>query len=294
MRRSYYLYRSAAALRAAMREVAAVPGAAPELVEGMPHASVMNEAVASRYRGFSYLAPVVCMSKYLAWLTGRLSSLGVALDPAVLASLGDVDALRSRYRADIVVNCLALGSREVFGDDAMHGVIGDLVYVRAPAIEERANFACVSDEEHPQGLAYAVPQCDGIVALAGTAVAEAAAAGSAADERRRGILLRCREVFGMDLAGGDVVGFWSGLRPQRRGGIRLELDRGAAAAPLIHNYGHGGSGVMLSWGCAREVARLAGAAAEGAGVRLVMRKLPEDLRTAARAAAIGAAGTARL
>jgi D-amino-acid oxidase len=45
-----------------------------------------------------------------------------------------------------------------------------------------------------------------------------------------------------------------GLRPCRLGGVRLERDPGTC---IIHNYGHGGSGVTLSWGCAEEAAALA-------------------------------------
>jgi len=42
---------------------------------------------------------------------------------------------------------------------------------------------------------------------------------------------------------------WKGLRPYRENGLRLEV---AATSPkcLIHNYGHGGGGITLSWGCA--------------------------------------------
>jgi glycine/D-amino acid oxidase-like deaminating enzyme len=41
----------------------------------------------------------------------------------------------------------------------------------------------------------------------------------------------------------------AGLRPYRTGGPRLELER-IGGKRLVHNYGHGGAGVTLSWGCA--------------------------------------------
>jgi D-amino-acid oxidase len=44
-----------------------------------------------------------------------------------------------------------------------------------------------------------------------------------------------------------------GLRPFRTSGIRLERDQLRDGRTVIHNYGHGGAGFTLSWGCAREV-----------------------------------------
>lgn len=46
-----------------------------------------------------------------------------------------------------------------------------------------------------------------------------------------------------------------GLRPARSE-VRLEATTLADGRALVHNYGHGGSGFTLSWGCADEVARL--------------------------------------
>ena len=45
-----------------------------------------------------------------------------------------------------------------------------------------------------------------------------------------------------------------GLRPFRARGVRLEVEEGET--PIVHNYGHGGSGVTFSWGCAAEVVNL--------------------------------------
>ena len=70
-----------------------------------------------------------------------------------------------------------------------------------------------------------------------------------------------------------------GLRPSRKGGIRLEVDSklscrqqhgdsplhlitatvAAGGLLVVHNYGHGGYGFQSSWGCARSVVELADA-----------------------------------
>ena len=51
----------------------------------------------------------------------------------------------------------------------------------------------------------------------------------------------------------------AGLRPTRAGGVRLEMEviRDAGdEIKVVHNYGHGGSGITLSWGCANEAVDL--------------------------------------
>lgn len=53
-----------------------------------------------------------------------------------------------------------------------------------------------------------------------------------------------------------------GLRPGRRE-VRLEAEE-MEGGTVIHDYGHGGAGITLSWGCAAEVGRLADAAVQRA------------------------------
>jgi D-amino-acid oxidase len=41
--------------------------------------------------------------------------------------------------------------------------------------------------------------------------------------------------------------------------VRLEVEAPAPGRWLVSNYGHGGAGITLSWGCAAEVAEHIGA-----------------------------------
>ena len=60
-----------------------------------------------------------------------------------------------------------------------------------------------------------------------------------------------------------------GLRPYRATGFRLEAE-GLGAKPVVHNYGHGGAGVPLSWGCAEWAAETALAALDRTGAVAVL------------------------
>ena len=64
---------------------------------------------------------------------------------------------------------------------------------------------------------------------------------------------RCADQFGSRINEAEIINQWVGLRPFRLGGVRLEYQLYQDKLKVIHNYGHGGCGVTLSWGCAKQV-----------------------------------------
>jgi D-amino-acid oxidase len=109
------------------------------------------------------------------------------------------------------------------------------------------------DEEHPDGVTYIVPRGEDCI-LGGTA--EDGEWDTTPDPTvGEGILRRCAELEPR-LLGAQVLEHRVGLRPGRPA-IRLEAEHFRDGTRVIHCYGHGGSGVTLSWGCADEVAELA-------------------------------------
>ena len=62
------------------------------------------------------------------------------------------------------------------------------------------------------------------------------------------------EALWPDLDRSRIVGGTVGLRPSRTE-VRLEFEK-VGGRTVIHNYGHGGAGVTLSWGCAEEVVEI--------------------------------------
>src|SRR3954447_10026440 len=213
--------------------LAAVPGA-------RVRASRADELPPGYGDGLAVEVPCIEAPAYLDWLRRRFLELGGALE------LRSVEALHE-LPGEAVVDCAGVGAGTLAGDPAIEPVRGQVAYVRT-----RAPLRFMVDEEGPNALAYVLPRPD-VVVLGGTAE-EGDTDLTPRDETTRQILAKTRRMQ-PELAEATYVGAAVGLRPARPE-VRLEagcLDDGRL---VIHDYGHGGSGFTLSWGCADEVAAI--------------------------------------
>jgi D-amino-acid oxidase len=191
--------------------------------------------------GLRFAVPQAEMPLYLPWLMRRVRALGGEIVTRRVTALAEL----SEAGVDALVNCPGLGARELVGDLSVYPVRGQIVRVTNPGIT-----MSVRDEFHPAGRAYVHPR-SGDCILGGTldedqwdtepdpATAEA-------------IIARCTEIVPA-LADAKIIEHLAGLRPGRPE-VRLESNAPAGGGPrIVHNYGHGGAGITLSWGCAEQV-----------------------------------------
>ena len=226
-------------------EASRVPIPSPGWAVGLPgfRECVPAELPAGFASGWRYTAPIIDMPPYLAHLQERLAAAdGELVFGERLQSLGEAFA-----DAPVVVNCSGVGARELVPDPHVQPIRGQLVAVRNPGVGEF--FAEHTDELGE--MTYLLPQGD-VLLLGGSA--EKGEAEPVPDEQvARDIVHRCGLIFPA-IADAAILGHRSGIRPSRPE-VRLEhVDLGGRH--IVHNYGHSGAGVSLSWGCAEDAAEL--------------------------------------
>ena len=193
-------------------------------------------------RGFELQVPVVEMPLYLEYLLRRFQRGGGSLQERTVARFDE--ALEA---CPLVINTTGLDSRELAGDREMVAIRGQIVRVERGAIER-----FVLDDYDPRGVTYVVPRSQDCILGGTTDVGREDLVPDEADTRA--ILARCGELE-PELRDARVLSVAVGLRPGRSS-VRLERER-RGERTLIHDYGHGGAGVTLSWGCADDVLVLA-------------------------------------
>jgi D-amino-acid oxidase len=191
--------------------------------------------------GFALAVPLTDTTRYLPYLTRRFRKAGGDIQSGIhLRQLEDVPPAFS-----LVVNCSGVGARTLLADPDIEPHRGQVVCV--PGIPQKYALVC---DDPP--LMYAIPRAGDCV-FGGTNQLSADRNPDAETSAR--IVAECSRV--LEIARPPILAERVGLRPFRRGGICLRADRLRDGRRVVHNYGHGGSGFTLSWGCARAVLALA-------------------------------------
>jgi D-amino-acid oxidase len=186
--------------------------------------------------GFRVCVPLTDTTLYLPYLRARLERAG-----------GRVEVREVRREeiaelpGDLIVNCTGFGARELFGDEELQPGYGIAVVVPRPEIDR-----AIVTARDPESLMYVIPRTNDCI-LGGydrPVVPEVADVDA--------IVARCRAA--VPEISGHVLAVRRGIRPVRAA-VRLELAR-VDGRVVVHNYGHGGAGFTVSWGCAGEVARM--------------------------------------
>ena len=212
-------------------------------VAGFRHAHA-DELPPGYADGYCFAAPVMDMSVYLPYVHHTFLSVGGTLAKRSVTDVGE-----AAVGADVVVNCTGLGSRELFGDQDIHAARGQVVRVRNPGVRQ-----VTLDDDGPAKVAYIVPRMHDVV-LGG--VDQEQDERLAVDEDQTADIIRRCALLDPRIAAiepQDIVSVAVGLRPVRSA-VRLEVEVRDGMS-VVHNYGHGGAGVTLSWGCARDVCDL--------------------------------------
>ena len=189
--------------------------------------------------GYSVSVPLMQNPTYLNYLNTTFRKLGGRFVERALTSLDGID---KSY--EVIVNCSGYGAKALCCDAELKPSRGVVVLVAKTMPE----CHIVADENN-ESLMYVLTRERDCVMGGCDQLSDDE---TFTQEEVSAILARCSVVNGCDRVTVDTTKV--GIRPVRPTGVCLRpvvfADR-----LVVHNYGHGGAGFTLSWGCAEDVVR---------------------------------------
>jgi D-amino-acid oxidase len=192
---------------------------------------------------YSVEVPLIDVSIYMPWLEQKVAEMGAVFHIKDLNSLRE---LSSDY--PVIINCTGLGAKSLANDKEVFPIRGQIVKLERPE-NLTTSFRHVTSTS---SLTLILPRINDCV-LGGTSL-ENNYSTEVDDNITQEIIERCSQIV-PELRNSKILGTNAALRPGRKS-VRLESEE-IDGRIVIHNYGHGGSGYTISYGCAEEVFELA-------------------------------------
>lgn len=192
--------------------------------------------IPEKYQKYSHamMIPLIDTQKYMPYLYHRVLAEGGEIE---IKSIQSLEALLVTH--PIVINCSGLGARELAQDETLYPIRGQVL-----SVKKIPNFeGCILRGQPLSHIFTRTHDC-----IIGGTVDESDWDLAPRAESLNMLLTGLREIY-PDLQDQDieVLSEKVGLRPGRAE-VRLGVE-----GKIIHNYGHGGAGFTVSWGCAQEV-----------------------------------------
>ncbi|KAI1506741.1 nucleotide-binding domain-containing protein [Biscogniauxia marginata] len=213
---------------------------------------------------YEMMAPIIDTDKAMHWLTELVESKGANfVTETVHDDLVDIeDSLRSRFGADVIINCTGLQGHTLAGDNSVYPIRGGLIRVINDGVDfpkVDAALTITADASDVSEIVFLVPRNDNILLIGGiTEPHEWTLDLTLESPIIRRMRDRCEKFLPClkDARLDPEYPFAQGLRPFRGTNVRVERELRRTGSRIVHSYGHGGAGWSLSFGCAQDVATL--------------------------------------
>lgn len=211
-----------------------------EWVEHLPPGTVREATVSELPKGMEkgLIAdvPLTEPPLYLPYLFDQFLNRGGSFELRTFSSLEEMASLDT-----LVVNCTGLGAKALCQDEDLHPMRGQIL--RA----EKMDIPSFADPTQKGALSYIIGR-SGDSIIGGTDYDHDW--NESEDPGDTELILGRLKNFGVKNQP-EILEIVVGLRP-KRSAVRFEFD--PDFPNVFHNYGHGGAGFTVAWGCALELA----------------------------------------